>query len=300
MKKIIGILILTLFNAFVFGQIDYFNDESVVDVNYRDYIQKGNLNGLDDFYYIFEANDTKYMLAYDADEDDWKNGREYVTDPKLTRSLILYQFDGVDNWVKASNVIQVDYQDSEPYIYDGTKPHRYTTSMNKIIKKGLGTGQIEIHESGCVVMTITNIYAKPDKIYEYNRSDNSYTYKGKQVEYYKIEKPEYYYDAYVILVPNGDKTYTTTRFEPKDKRIDNFSKNLKITKVDDKLMLDVNTYHQAKYESKADTCVVFQGERDKAKKCFDVQNYATLLFKIQPDNTVNVLTSGKLDLVKKL
>jgi hypothetical protein len=297
MKKLFGILILVLFSTTVFGQADYFNDESVVISERQEIIRNGGINGVSNFYYNFVTNNKKYLLAYDADEEDWKRGREYTTDPRLTRNLILYRFDGVDNWVKASNVVQIDYEDSEPHIDYGTHKS-YGRSESKIKKRGLGSGMVKVLESGCVVMVITNTYRKPDKIHTYSQETKSYTCCDGHKNGI-VENLDYNYNAVVIFVPNGDKTYTATRFEPEDKKNNDFSMNLEINEIDNKIMIDINTYHQAKDESKADTCVVFQGERDKVKKCFDIENYATLLFKIQPDNKVKVLASGKLNLVEK-
>ncbi|MDA3780961.1 MAG: hypothetical protein PF487_12190 [Bacteroidales bacterium] len=301
MKKTIGILILALFSTTVFGQLVHFDRESVVISEHQGIIRSGGFKGVSDFYYNFETNNKKYILAYNADENDWKRGKKDVRDPELTRELILYRFDGVDNWVKASNVVQVDYEDSEPEIDYGTHIG-YGIRESKLITRGLGSGCVKILESGCVIMVLTNKYTKPDRVYSYSRETDTYSYNGHKVDKIDIytENSSYDYNAVVIFVPNGNKTYTATRFEPKDKRNKDFSPNIKITEIGDKIMIDIPTYHQTNDKSTADTCVVYQGEREKGTVCYNKKKYATLLFEIQPDNTVKVLASGKLDLIEKL
>lgn len=289
MKKIIGILVLVLFNTIVFGQTYYFHHISVFHKDYHlDDYRKGDIPPL---HYWFEANNKKYVLAYDVDENNYNNAR-YVGD---TRNLILYRFDGVNNWVKASNVVQVDYEKSEAYIDYGTHKS-YGRHESKIIKRGLGNGSINILESGCVVMFITNTFSKPDKVHTFSQKTKTYTCCDGHKN--GVRNPSYDYNAVVILVPNGDNTYTATRFEPEDKRNNDFTPELKIIESENQIKIDVFTFHSITDKSeKGDTVVVRTTERDEK---ISTSYYSTLVFDIQQDKTVKVLTSGKLNLIKKL
>jgi hypothetical protein len=148
------------------------------------------------------ANNNLYVLSYRVDEykNDWENPKfESGIKDKYwysTRELILYRLNEANNtWSVASNVVQKDCQYAIVDKEFGTH-QSYGNVQDFILKKGLTSGKIRILQNGCVVMLLGNYYCIPK--YDYTE--------------------EYNYNAVAILVPNGDGTYTASRFEPENKK----------------------------------------------------------------------------------
>jgi hypothetical protein len=207
MKKLINLLVFALISANVFCQGDTFDDEALfANEKYGNYLSLDKstiqyvLPDLDKHIYCFIANDLLYVLAYriDENEKDWK--REY--NDKIVngvcyrkREWMLYYVDKTNNLIEASNVVQTDCRFATVVKDYGTHKS-YDESYDLLLQKGLGDGQIRILNNGCVVMLLCN------------------GYRSVGIDYDK----EYRYNVVVIFVPNGDGTYTSTRFEPLNKK----------------------------------------------------------------------------------
>ncbi len=231
MKKPITIFTILFVAVSASAQLDYFHNKSVITDSFYQQTSPGGFKHLtDDFIYGFKKNEDFYVLAYDLEPENewikqekarvngWNSDRTvnvsyfnkdvkgwykqektimwtdketyYEMGVKFTekRDLVLYRSTDGKNWAKASNPVQTDYRISG-WMFTFTE--KDTTNENfdyysRVIKKGLGSGKLRVLNNGCVVMLLHN---------EYNGHLK-------------------YRNAVAILTPNGDKSYTATRFEP--------------------------------------------------------------------------------------
>lgn len=292
MKKIIGLFVLLLLATNVFSQ-DYFDKESVI-LRYPN----GNIeNQFDDYYYGFITNNKKYVLAYDADVDksEWEHD-SYAKNPFRSRELILYRFDD-NKWLKASNLAQTDYRTFETHIDYGTHTSS-SQSVSYIKYRGLGNGMIRVLDNECVVMFITNRYQKPDKIHTYSQETKQYTCCDGHKDGY-IRNPRYDYNSIIIFVPNGDKTYIATRFEPENKRTNYpelvVNELLKLTESENEIKIDIWNKEICEPEE-ADSSIIHTYESGRTKEVFyKKKHFTTLRFDIYG---TRVRYSGEYDLIK--
>lgn len=299
MKRLFGLFALILLATNVFGQSHYFDATSAVTHKYID-IRDGDINGVSDYYYGFETNNKKYVLSYraDVDKSEWEHN-SFAKDPFRSRELVLYRFDGYDNWVKASNVVQVDYRDFEIDIDYGTHVNRSQTN-SFIETRGLGNGMVKVLNNGCVVMFLTIDYKTVDKIHTYSQETKRYTCCDGHKDGYVGSSPNYSYNAVVILVPNGDQTYTATRFEPVNKRTKYpdlvVNELLKITESENEIKIDIWNKRICEAEE-ADSSIIHTYESGRTKEVFYKKiHFTTLKFDIYG---TKVCYSGEYDLIEK-
>jgi hypothetical protein len=195
----INVLITFLFiTSNVFGQT-FYDIALVEDKQGMNDIQNLTVNDINEklrtYHYGFWVNDTLYVLSYRANDGiDWVNFVSAGSDWRKERDLLLYRRNKINNeWVEASDIVQTDYE-----FLTGNSTHGYNKffyiSYPDVSGKS-GYGKVLQLKNGCVIMLIINNYGESDL----NGSVN------------------YCYCSVVLLVPNGNGTFTATRFEPSDK-----------------------------------------------------------------------------------
>jgi hypothetical protein len=196
----INVLITFLFiTSNVFGQT-FYDIALVEDKQGMNDIQNLTVNDinkkLSTYHYGFWTNYTLYVLSYRANDGiDWSDFAGADSDWRKDRDLLLYRRDKINNnWVAASNVVQTDYEFQAGNNKHGYNKFFYISYPDAYGKKGYG--KVLQLKNGCVFMLIINNYGESEK----NESIN------------------YCYCSVVILAPNGNGTYTATRFEPLNKR----------------------------------------------------------------------------------
>lgn len=298
MKKIIGLFVLLVITTNVFSQY-YFDKESAVIDIYSD-IRNGNTNSITDFYYWFETNNEKYILAYDADVDKSKWEHDYYAkDPYKSRELILYRFDD-NKWVKASNVVQVDYNTFKEHVNFETHGGSKTQCYSKINYRGLGQGMVKVLDNGCVLMFLTTDYKTVDRIHNISSKTERCTCCDMHYSVCYSSMIKYEYNAVVILVPNGDQTYTATRFKPANKITKHpelvVNELLKITESKNEIIIDIWNKEICESEE-ADSSIIHTYESGRTKEIFyKKKHFTTLRFDIYG---TKVCYSGEYNLIEK-
>lgn len=231
MKRIHYILIIIFFSTDLFSQYEYWGEKSIITKQEYQKLEEKTFNDeTKDYIYGFIANNEFFVLAYRIDKEHkwikqekekvngWINDTtsvKYIEDTSADtwikqeftklhlqpngsywdavtqtakRDLILYRSKNGKNWVEASNTVQTDYRISgHTFTFTEKDPKVFNFEYHSyLITKGLGSGKVRILNNGCVLMLLCN---------EYNKYLQNY-------------------NAVVIFVPNFDKTYTATRFEP--------------------------------------------------------------------------------------
>jgi hypothetical protein len=192
MKRFIYLLALVLINTNIFGQ--QFEDFSPNCSEIKAFAIS-DMIARSDLFYSFVANNVGYALLYRMDSSNKTIEKVNYTDENgyghTQKELVLYRHDETGKWIEASNIVQTD--SIYPIMDKDFGTHKsYGYCNDFLMCRKWGHGQVHMLNNGWVVMLLGNSYS----IAKYNYDD---TYK---------------YISIAILVPNGDGTYTATRFEP--------------------------------------------------------------------------------------
>lgn len=265
MKRFIYLLALVLISINSFGQ--QFNDFSPKCHGRNDWTIT-DMIARSDLYYSFVANNVGYALLYRMDNSN--NPIEKVDNtvndgiciyPKTQRELLLYRQDEKGKWIEASNAVQVD--SIYPIMDKDFGTHKsYGYCNDFMINKRDGYGQVRLLNNGWVVMLLGNNYS----IAKYDYSDM------------------FRYVSIAIFVPNGDGTYTATRFEPLNRKTIqpelSPSDTLKITESENGIKLEFWNKLSCNKNEKPDGYVIRTGDGGtvkipykKATKPFAVMNF---------------------------
>lgn len=227
MKELYTLLIASLLTFNALGQDNIFGEPSRI---FDWTVGMGTFR--EDFDYFFDANNSKYFLAYDTIQgydsaENNKYNRKYsrITSKNMSakRDLVLYRKISSNNWIKASNVVQTDYDKCDSF--DASDLRFYDSEHSFIKIRAFGSGNVFVLENGCVIMFITNEYLKEHDVNIFE------TYK---------------YNSIIVFIPNFlDGTYTATRFEPIEKKTKNAylqtkdTNDVKITTVNNNIKIEI-------------------------------------------------------------
>jgi len=196
MKNLISSFLILLASTNIFGQTgqnNFSHSKAIVDGFYLDI--EYDIRNTNTYFYGFINNDTVYALSYRSnDEENWENPKP-ENNWRVGRDILLYRKD-INGWVEASNVVQTDYTvatvDHDYGTHKSYSRHNWSI-LRYITEDGLGT--VMKLKNGCVFMMLSNLYA------------------STEIDDWE----QFYFCSVVILVPNGDGTYTATHFEPLNK-----------------------------------------------------------------------------------
>jgi hypothetical protein len=185
---IIGCLVLISFKSYCQPTIQY-GEKSIVDYSHLNIITE--INGDNEYHYGFVKDNTYYVLSYESnDEKLW--GIEITNKGKSAwklkndsyRNIFLYQLLNNNVWTKVSDLIQIDYRKSNN-VFNHLDYHK-------------SNGGVWIINDKYILLFLNNIRG----------SDG-------------IVNPNYfdYYTAIVILVPDNNGIYLSTRFESENPKL---------------------------------------------------------------------------------
>lgn len=320
MKRIHSLLVLIFFCVGLNAQWDFWGEKSIILRNDYQQLDESDFNEeIEHSFYGFLSNDEFYVLAYRVEkEPEWiikekKKAKGWINDTtrisfiedtvvgrwykqefsmlnlkpdnsyydavKNTsqRDLILYRSKDCRNWVEASNTAQIDYRVAgHTFTFTGEKPEVVNFEYHSfLINKALGSGKVRILNNGCVIMLLTN---------EYNRHPQRY-------------------NAVVIFVPNGDSTYTATRFEPlqKETRVPELraGDTLIINETNNEIELEFWERYESKENENPDGFIIYNSDTGgKDYKIFYKRELFTKL-NFSVSNNGKVTYTGEYKLFQK-